>query len=108
RKHQSVQLLADIEPLFRNLGPVEAVTLAGLGILATASYLLPVWQWDSLGYHLPFVNFVLQGGGGADLPVDVPYLSTYPRNVELLFVALRASLPSDRLVDVGQIPLGLL
>lgn len=107
RKYRGVRVSADLKPLLRNLGPVEAVTFFGLCLLGAASYLLPVWQWDSLGYHLPFVNFVLQGGGKAELPVDVPYLSTYPRNVELLFVALRASLPDDRLVDVGQIPLGL-
>jgi hypothetical protein len=87
--------------------PALLVVLVGLGTLLLAAYWLPVWQWDSLGYHLPFVNFVLQGGGFAELPPDVPYLSTYPRNVELLFAALRLVLPDDRLVDIGQIPLGL-
>ena len=87
--------------------PALGVVVASLAILFLTAYWLPVWQWDSLGYHLPFVNFVLQGGGFRDLPPDVPYLSTYPRNVELLFAALRLVLPDDRLVDVGQIPLGL-
>lgn len=87
--------------------PALLVVGSGLAIALAAAYFLPIWQWDSLGYHLPFVNFVLQGGGIAELPVDVPYLSTYPRNVELLFVALRATLPDDRLVDLGQIPLGI-
>lgn len=97
------------DPYFsRAAGPLVAVTVAGLGLVLLAAYWLPVWAWDSLGYHLPFVNFVLQGGGLAELPRDVPYLSTYPRNGELLFVALRALLPDDRLIDVGQIPLGLL
>lgn len=98
------------EPQFRPyLFALPHLLLGSCGfLLATASaYFLPVWQWDSLGYHLPFVNFVLQGGGIAELPVDVPYLSTYPRNVELLFVALRSTLPDDRLVDIGQIPLGI-
>lgn len=108
RKRPGVKIPQEVRALSKNLGPVEAVAAVGLGILAAGVYLLPVWQWDSLGYHLPFVNFVLQGGGKTELPIDVPYLSTYPRNVELLFVALRASLPDDRLVDVGQIPLGLL
>lgn len=88
--------------------PTASVALAALGLATLAAFWLPIWQWDSLGYHLPFVNFVLQGGGRAELPYDVPYLSTYPRNVELLFVALRATLPDDRLVDVAQIPFGLI
>ncbi len=88
--------------------PLLLVLVIALALASVAAYLLPVWQWDSLGYHLPFVNFVLQGGGLEGLPKDVPYLSTYPRNVELLFVAWRALLPDDRLVDFGQLPLGLL
>lgn len=94
-------------PGFIFLLPSACVGLAALGLVTLAAYWLPIWQWDSLGYHLPFVNFALQGGGRAELPYDVPYLSTYPRNVELLFVALRATLPDDRLVDVAQIPFGL-
>lgn len=88
--------------------PLFAVSLSGGALAFVAAYYLPIWQWDSLGYHLPFVNFVLEGGGFRRLPIDVPYLSTYPRNVELLFVLLRAHLPDDRLVDLGQIPLGVL
>jgi hypothetical protein len=87
--------------------PMVLLALAGLLLASLSAYWLPVWQWDALGYHLPFVNFVLQGGGLAELPPDVPYLSTYPRNVELLFVALRALLPDDRLVDIGQLPFGV-
>ncbi len=90
------------------LWPLFVVTGLGLALALVAAYYLPIWQWDSLGYHLPFVNFVLEGGGLRRLPVDVPYLSTYPRNVELLFLLLRSHLPDDRLVDLGQIPLGLL
>lgn len=88
--------------------PLFATAGAALGLASLAAYWLPIWHWDSLGYHLPFVNFVLQGGGFAELPRDVPYLSTYPRNVELLFTALRATLPDDRLVDYGQIPFGII
>ena len=88
--------------------PVLAVTAGGIVAAGLAAFWLPVWQWDALGYHLPFVNFVLQGRGLAELPPDVPYLSTYPRNVELLFAALRALLPDDRLIDLGQLPLGLI
>jgi hypothetical protein len=88
--------------------PLFATAGAALCLASLAAYWLPVWHWDSLGYHLPFVNFVLQGGGFAELPRDVPYLSTYPRNVELLFTALRATLPDDRLVDCAQIPFGII
>lgn len=87
--------------------PGLLVVLTGLGLLLTSVYFLPIWPWDSLGYHLTFVNFVLQGGGFAELPPDVPYLSTYPRNVELLFAGMRLLLPDDRLIDLGQIPLGI-
>jgi hypothetical protein len=88
--------------------PLFATVAAALCLASLAAYWLPVWHWDSLGYHLPFVNFVLQGGGFAELPRDVPYLSTYPRTVELLFTALRATLPDDRLVDCAQIPFGII
>lgn len=86
---------------------VGAVCAFAIGIAGLAAYLLPIWQWDALGYHLPFVNFVLQGGGLAELPPDIPYLSTYPRNVALLFAGLRTLLPDDRLLDIGQLPFGL-
>ncbi|HMA96906.1 MAG TPA: hypothetical protein VKP30_29680 [Polyangiaceae bacterium] len=87
--------------------PTLLVGSVGVLLAAVSAYWLPVWQWDALGYHLPFVNFVLQSGGLDGLPKDVPYLSTYPRNVELLFTAFRALLPDDRLIDLAQIPFGL-
>jgi len=90
-----------------SLLPLLAVSSLGVLAACAAAYWLPVWQWDALGYHLPFANFVLQDAGFAGLPPDVPYISTYPHNVELLFAALRSLLPDDRLVDIGQLPLGL-
>jgi hypothetical protein len=90
-----------------SLLPLLLVCAAAIGLACVAAYWLPIWQWDSLGYHLPFVNFVLQGGGLSELPRDVPYLSTYPHNVELLFAGMRALLPDDRLQDIGQLPLGM-
>jgi hypothetical protein len=77
-----------------------------LGALVTAR-LLPVWQWDSIGYHLPFVHFVLQHHGFSEIPPDIRYISTYPHNIELGMIWVRAMLPDDRLVDVAQIPYGL-
>lgn len=88
--------------------PVLVVTGVALAVVACAAYLMPVWQWDSLGYHLPFVGFVLQDRNISGLPADVPYLATYPHNIELLYLALRMLLPDDRLIDLGQLPLGLL
>ena len=77
-------------------------------IAVVAGYYLPVWQWDALGYHLPYVNFALQRGTLTDLPSDMPYLSTYPHIVEYLFIAWRAMLPDDRLVDLAGVLLGSL
>ena len=94
--------------LDRSALPALLVAIAAVATALLSAYWLPIWQWDSLGYHLPLVNFVLQGGGLAQVPMDVPYLSTYPRNVELLFAFLRSVLPDDRLLDVGQVPLGVL
>lgn len=88
--------------------PLLIVAAAALTLAFAAAYLLPVWQWDSLGYHLPYVDFALQSGSLAGVPRDVPYLSTYPHATEHLFIALRAMLPDDRLVDLAQIPFGLL
>ena len=88
--------------------PVLMISLVALVIAVVAGYYLPVWQWDALGYHLPYVNFALQRGTLADLPSDMPYLSTYPHIVEYLFIAWRAMLPDDRLVDLAGVLLGLL
>ncbi len=102
---------ADARQALLSTAALPALALAALELLvvATAAAWLPVWQYDSLGYHLPFVNFVLQAGGAsAGVPRDIPYLSSYPHNVETLFLALRTLLPSDALVDIGQIPLGIL
>ncbi len=79
------------------------VTLAAAVVTAR---LLPVWQWDAYGYHLPFVNFVLQHRGFAEVPLDLRYITTYPHNIELGMIWLRAMLPDDRLVDLAQVPYG--
>ncbi|MCH9669323.1 MAG: hypothetical protein K0U76_14025 [Actinomycetia bacterium] len=88
--------------------PVLVVATIALAIAGAAAYLLPVWQWDALGYHLPYVNFALQDGTLASVPPGVPYLSTYPKVVEDTFIAWRAMLPDDSLVDLAQLPFGLL
>src|SRR4029079_13754659 len=88
--------------------PVLGVAAFALGVVTLAAYFLPVWQWDALGYHLPYVNFALQRGTFADIPVDVAYVSTYPHVVEHVFIAWRALIPDDRLVDLAHLPFGLL
>jgi hypothetical protein len=85
-----------------------AVATAAIALAIAAAYLLPVWQWDALGYHLPYVNFALQRGTFADIPDDVAYLSTYPHIGEYAFIAWRALLPDDRLVELAHLPFGLL
>ncbi len=87
--------------------PVLAVAAAAVALVVLSAYYVPVWQWDALGYHLPFVNLVLQRGTLADVPVDVPYLSTYPHIVEWAFTAWRVLLPDDRLVELAHVPFGL-
>ncbi|MBM4780561.1 MAG: hypothetical protein GQE15_22925 [Archangiaceae bacterium] len=89
------------------LWPALMLVAAVSGIAVAAARLLPVWQWDSLGYHLPFVNFVIQSHGFAEVPPDVRYISTYPHDIELGMIALRLMLPDDRLVDLAQLPYGL-
>lgn len=88
---------------------VPWLVAGGALVLAILAALwLPVWHWDSLAYHLPYVNFLLQGNGVQGVPLDVPYLSTYPHAAELTFAALRLLLPDDRWIDLGQIPFGVL
>jgi len=87
--------------------PLALAGVAALCIVVVAARWLPVWQWDSLGYHLPFVHFTLAAGGSAGVPRSLEYIGTYPHDVELFFVALRACLPDDRLIDLGQVPFGV-
>lgn len=88
----------------RAVWPMLALCAGALSYLVLCALLLPVWQWDALGYHLPLVNFLLERGSLHDLPPDIPFLSTYPRNVEYYYAAVRALLPDDTLVDAAQLP----
>ena len=88
--------------------PVLLVGLAAVVLAVVAAYFLPVWQYDALGYHLPYVNFALQRGTFADIPADVPYLSSYPHIVEDALIFWRALLPDDRLIELAHLMFGLL
>jgi hypothetical protein len=83
------------------------LALVPLVLALIAARLLPVWQWDSVGYHLPFVHFVIQAQGFAGVPADLHYISTYPHDIELGMIALRLLLPDDRLIDLAQVPYGV-
>jgi hypothetical protein len=87
--------------------PLLVAASAAVSIAALAAVWLPVWQWDALGYHLPYVDFALVARGLNGVPDDMPYVSTYPHVVETLIIALRAMLPDDRLVDLAQIPFAI-
>ena len=95
------------EAVSKETAPLLLVVAAAIGVAVLAARWLPVWQWDALGYHLPYVNFVLGAHGFHGVPDDIPYISTYPHDVELCVIALRAMLPDDRLVDLAQVPLGI-
>lgn len=96
------------EGLTRSSAGPLLVCGAAVGIVIAAARWLPIWQWDALGYHLPFVNFVLQSASFDGVPRDVGYLSTYPHNVELCFVAFRSMLSDDRIVELAHLPFGIL
>ena len=91
----------------RDTAPLLVAAAAAVSIAVIAAIWLPVWQWDALGYHLPYVDFALVAHGFDGVPDDMPYVSTYPHVVETLIIALRAMLPDDRLVDAAQIPFAL-
>lgn len=96
---------AGAEPwLTKATAPVAVVVAAAATLVLACVWLLPVWHWDGLGYHLPLVNYLLERGRFGDVPPDVPFLSTYPRNVEYFYVAVRAMLADDALVDGAQLP----
>ena len=106
----STTRLADRHPL-PTFEPAAALPL-GVGALTVAIALvaavgLPIWQWDSLGYHLPFVAFALQAGSLAGVPWQVPYIGSYPHAVELWDLGARALLSGDRWLDAAQLPLAL-
>lgn len=91
-------------------GPAAATFFAAALAIAAATacaILVPIWPWDSIGYHLPYVAFALYGHSTAAVPPDIFYISTYPHDIELFMIALRAMLPDDRLVDLAQIPFGI-
>lgn len=82
------------------------VGLASIALALLAAYILPTWSWDALGYHLPIALEALQRGDLRAGPVEAPYLHTYPRAVDLGYLAWRAWLTDPRWVDAAQLPWG--
>jgi hypothetical protein len=97
--------------LLRSLDVSTALVLVVAGaavvVAAAAARLLPIWAWDAAGYHLPFVNLVVQSGSAATVPDGLTYVSAYPHNAEYLFALLRLGLPDDTWLDGAQILFGV-
>ncbi|HEX7667615.1 MAG TPA: hypothetical protein VF407_23970, partial [Polyangiaceae bacterium] len=87
--------------------PLVIAAAVAIGIAILAASWLPVWPWDSIGYHLPYVAFSLYDKTTAAVPEGIPYISTYPHDIELFMIALRAMLPDDRLIDLAQVPFAI-
>ncbi len=82
--------------------------VAAVGLAVAAARWLPIWAWDAAGYHLPFVNYVVQSGASRAVPDALTYVSAYPHDAEYLFAILRLGLPDDTWLDAAQIPFALL
>lgn len=93
---------------YRPALPLLLAAGAAVLLAVAAAALLPVWQWDALGYHLPWVNHAVKHGAIPAQVRDIPYLGTYPHGVDALFAAARAWLGGEALVDAMQVPGGLL
>lgn len=88
--------------------PAVLVAAVATALALLAARLLPIWAWDAVGYHLPFVNHLVEAGASAAVPPTLPYVGTYPHGAELLFAVLRVFLPDDTWLDAAQIPFGLI
>ncbi len=84
------------------------IGVVGLSLATVATWLLPVWAWDALGYHLPLVHDALLTGSLRVVPTHVPYVNAYPHAVDLYFVWWRALLPDDTWIELAQLPFALL
>ena len=81
-----------------------ALSLAAVALSILATHLLPVWAWDTLGYHLPIVHDALSTGTVREIPTHIPYVNAYPRLVDLAFVAWRLSVGREAWVELAQLP----
>jgi len=107
-RHDSERIRSVVQASFRRdflwLGWLAGAL--GLGLPALAAWLLHVWSWDSLGYHLPIVYDALQTGTIRQIPAyeRYDYINCYPRNIEYFFLWSRLLLPNDTWLDFSQAP----
>jgi hypothetical protein len=88
--------------------PAAWTGIAAVAFAAWAAYLLPVWAWDALGYHLPLVHDALLTERLREVPTHIPYVNVYPHAADLYFVWFRLLLPDDTWIDFAQAPFALL
>jgi hypothetical protein len=98
-----------VRELVREPPSVGAVTIGAIAVVlaAFAAYLLAPWSWDSLSHHLPIVHDALQTGTLRRIPTSVVYVNTYPRLVDVFFVAWRVALSDDTWIELGQLPFAI-
>jgi hypothetical protein len=76
--------------------------------LAASVWLLPSWSWDGLWYHNPIAAYALQDHSLQWHDTPIPWVNSYPKNIELLSLWNVIFAPDDRLVDAVQLPLALM
>jgi len=98
----------DHNPCWLAATPAIIVGAVAVVLALFAARELPVWAWDAVGYHLPFVNYLVQSGSSAAVPGGLPYVGTYPHGAEMLHAVLRLALPDDTWLDAAQVPFGVI
>lgn len=88
-------------------GALTLVALALVLLLAAYVYLLPSWGWDAMWYHDPLSAYAYQEHTLGWVDTWIPFVNSYPKNVELLALWNVLFAPDDRLLDGAQLPLVL-
>jgi hypothetical protein len=81
-----------------------AALLLGL-YLAACIWLLPSWGWDAMWYHNAISALAAQEHSLGWVDSHIPFVNSYPKNIELLAMWNVIFAPDDRLVDGAQWPL---
>jgi hypothetical protein len=88
-------------------GLLTAVALGLVLLLAAYVVLLPSWGWDAMWYHDPLSAYAYQEHSLGWVETWIPFINSYPKNVELLALWNALFAPDDRLLDGAQLPLVL-
>lgn len=95
----------------RSLAPASALATVAvmlcLAYLATYVVLLPTWGWDAIWYHNAISAYAYQEHSLRWVDSHIPFINSYPKNVELLSLWNVIFSPDDTLVDAVQLPLAL-